>query len=84
MSNILPATTRWYNCFFEPFFTDYLLENDFVKNKSAVRCSFSYFLGLFPKSIFHLFTTDVVTSSACFRAPAGTSGGRFKGKLRKV
>jgi len=54
MSNILPTTTRWYNCFFEPFFTDYLLENDFVKNKSAVRCSFLYFSGLFSKAFFIL------------------------------
>jgi len=45
--------------FFEPFFTDYLLENDFMKNKSAVRCSFSYFLSLFSKSIFHSFTSQM-------------------------
>ena len=30
------------------------LENDFVKNKSAVRCSFLYFLGLFSKAFFIL------------------------------
>jgi len=45
--------------FFEPFFSDYLLENDFVKNKPAVRCIFPYFSGLFSKSIFHLFTSQM-------------------------
>jgi hypothetical protein len=59
------------------------LENDFMKNKSAVRCSFSYFLGLFSKAFFILLHRRC-DSSACFRAPVGTSGGRFKGKRSAV
>ena len=51
----------------------YLFSNDLIL----------FFRSLF-KSNFHLFTTDVVTSSTCFRAPEGTSGGRFKGKRSAV
>ena len=54
-----------------------------MKNKSAVRCSFSYFLGLFSKAFSFFYIADV-TSCACFRAPEGTSGGRFKGKRSAV
>jgi hypothetical protein len=40
--------------FIESFFSAYLLENDFVKNKPAIRCSFSYFSVLFSKAFFIL------------------------------
>jgi len=85
MSNILPATTRWYNCFFEPFFSAYLLENDFVKNKPAIRCSFSYFSVLFSKAFFillHRRCDKLCLCPFCFPEPLAEKAMRFLRKLR--
>ena len=67
-------------CFFEPFFTDYLLENDFMKNKSAVRCGFPYFLGLFSKAFFillHRRCDKLYLCPFCFPEPLAEKAMRF-------
>jgi len=61
------------------------LENDFVKNKSAVRCSFLYFSGLFSKAFFillHRRCDKLCLCPFCFPEPLAEKAMRFLRKPR--
>ncbi|WP_207664168.1 hypothetical protein, partial [Clostridium sp. AF34-10BH] len=81
-----PTTTRWYNCFLSSISSLLIfLENDFMKNKSSVRCSFSYFLGLFSKAFFiylHRRCDKLYLCPFCFPEPLAEKAMRFLRKPR--